>query len=82
MNAHVFLLQVEQKYKGQYQETLDQLQVYASSIYKRDIKALKVLITELEQPTLIAQIPIKNPTIIEDTLFKEKIKQYTKDKKA
>ena len=52
MNSQMFQLQVEQKCKGQYQETLDQLQVYASATYKRDIIALKVLFTELEQPVL------------------------------
>ena len=82
MNSHVFQLQVEQKRKGQYQETLDQLQVYASATYKRDIKALKVLFSDLEQPTIRIPIPSKDPTPVEDLLFKEEVRQYSKDKKS
>ena len=43
MNGHVFQLQVEQRCKGQYQETVDQLQVYASPAYKKEIKKLNGL---------------------------------------
>ena len=82
MNANVFQLHVEQKRKGQYQETLDQLQVYAANMYRKDIKALKVLFTDLEQPTILMPIPKKNPTTVEDILFKEEVKQYTKDEKS
>ena len=82
MNSHVFQLQVEQKRKGQYQETLDQLQVYASATYKRDIKVLKVLFTDLEQPKLAIPIPTKDPTPVEELLFKEEVRQYSKDKKS
>ena len=53
MNGHVFQLQVEQKKKGQYQETLDQLRVYASTVHKKEIKALKILFTQLKQPSII-----------------------------
>ena len=82
INSHVFQLQVEQKHKGQYQETLDQLQVYASAAHTRDIKALKVLFTKLEQPVITVPIPTKNPTPVEDILFKEEVRQYSKDKKS
>ena len=82
MNSHVFQLQVEQKRKGQYQETLDQLQVYASAVHMRDTKALKILFTKLEQPVITAPIPIKNPTPVEDIIFKEEVRQYSKDKKS
>ena len=51
-------------------------------MYKRDIKTSKVLFTKLEQPTLVVPTPIKSPTTIEDILFKEEVKQYTKDKKS
>ena len=78
----MFQLQVEQKCKGQYQETLDQLQVYASATYKRDIIALKVLFTELEQPVQTAPVPTKDPMPIEDILFEEEVRQYSKDIKA
>ena len=47
MNGQVFQLQLEQKKKGQFQETLDQLQIYASSNYKKDIKHLKILFTDV-----------------------------------
>ena len=33
MNGNIFQLHVEQKQKGQFQDTLDQLQVYSSAIY-------------------------------------------------
>ena len=48
MNGQLFLLRVEQK-KGQYQEMLEQLQVYAASAYKNDIKHLKILFAQLEK---------------------------------
>ena len=41
MNGHVFQLRVEQCKKGQFQETMEQLQVHASSVYKSEIKHLK-----------------------------------------
>ena len=82
MNSHVFQLQVEQKRKGQFQETLDQLQIYASNTHRKDIKALKILFTELEQPILVPPSPVKNSTPVQDILFKEEVKQYTKDKKS
>ena len=53
MNEQVFQLQLEQKKKGQFQETLDQLQIYASLNYKKDITHLKVLFTELQQPVVV-----------------------------
>ena len=82
MNGNVFQLQVEQKRKGQYQETLDQLQVYAANMYRKDIKVLKVLFTDLEKPTILMPIPVKNPSTVEDILFKEEVKQYSKDKRS
>ena len=82
MNGNVFQLQVEQKRKGQYQETLDQLQVYAVNMYRKDIKVLKVLFTDLKKPTKLMPLPVKNPSTVEDILFKEEVKQYTKDKRS
>ena len=37
MNGNVFQLQAERKQKGQFQDTLEQLQVYASANYKKEI---------------------------------------------
>ena len=62
MNGHVFQLQVEQKRRGQFQETLDQLHIYASSMYKKDIMQLKILFTELKQPGLAEPEMGENPT--------------------
>ena len=53
MNGQIFQLQLEQKKKGQFQETLNQLQIYLSSNYKKDIKHLKILFTALQQPVII-----------------------------
>ena len=49
MNSHLFQLQVEHKQKDQYQDTMEQLQVHASSTYKNEIKLLKILLTQLEK---------------------------------
>ena len=52
MNGHVFQLHAEQKKKGQFRDTLDQLQVYSSLVHKKEIKELKVLFTHSTQPVL------------------------------
>ena len=82
MSGQVFQLQVEQKQKGQFQETLDQLQVYASSSYKKDIKHLKVLFTKLETPTIVRPKIDDKATPGEQTIFAELAKQYIKDVKS
>ena len=41
------------KKKGRFQETMEQLQVHASSAYKSEIKHLKVLFTQLETPKVV-----------------------------
>ena len=80
MNDNVFQFQVEQKRKGQYQETVDQLQVYLASVYKKDIRHLKVLFTQLEKPVIVRPKPPVDDNVVDNEVFKEEIRQYTKDK--
>ena len=82
MNGHVFQLQVEEKRRGQFQETLDQLYIYESSMYKKDIMQLKTLFTELKQPELVELEMGENSTPSQKTLSKEEVCQYVKDKKS
>ena len=81
MNGHVFQLQAERKQKGQFQESLEQLHVYASSTYKEDMRNFKVFFTKLEYPTILQPEAPKKSNILEDALFREEIKQYNKAKK-
>ena len=84
MNGQVVQLQIEQLRKGQFQETLEQLHIYSSSVYKKDIKYLKILFTELKQPTIVKpEIQDKaRATAGEQTVFEEEVRQYVKDKKS
>ena len=79
MNGQVFQLQLEQKKKGQFQQTLDQLQIYSSSNYKKDIKHLKVLFTKLWQPVIVKSEARDNMTKGEQVMFAEQARQYIKD---
>ena len=80
MNGHVFQLQAEQKRREKFQETLDQLHIYASSMYKKDIMQLKILFTELKQPELAEPEMGENPTPSQQAIFKEEVRQYVKNK--
>ena len=82
MNGHVFQLQAEQKKKGQFQDSLDQLWIYASSMYKKDIVHLKILFTQLGHPTVVKPELTSEATASEEAIFKEEIRQYIKDKKS
>ena len=52
MSGHVFQVHAEQRHKGQFQDTLDQLRLYASVQHKKEIKALKPLFTLLKKPEI------------------------------
>ena len=81
-NGQVFQLQAEQKKKGQFQETLDQLQVYSSSVHKKDIRHLKMLFTELVRPIIAKPEMQDTPTPSELAIFTEKARQNIKDVKS
>ena len=57
MAGHVFQVHAEQNHKGQFQDTLDQLRLYASVHYQKDIKALKPLFSSLSTPKILRPIP-------------------------
>ena len=82
MNGPMFQLQLEQKKKGQLQETLDQLQIYSSSNYKKDIKHLKVLFTKLWQPVIVKPKASDSMTKGEQVMFTEQARQYIKDSRS
>ena len=79
MNGQVFQLQVEQMKNGPFQDTLEQLQVYSSYTYKKDIKYLKILFIKLKQPKIAK--PERSDSS-DDTLYNEEIHQYIKDKRS
>ena len=79
MNGHVFQLRVEQKKRGQFQETLEQLQVYAASAYKTEIKHLKILFTQLETPTVVKPESTVDGKKQDDTIYREQVRQYFKE---
>ena len=82
MHGHVFELQVERKQKGQFQDTVEQIQAYASSMYKKDIKHLKILFTQLELPNIAKPEPATSKDAMEQVLYQEEVKQHFKDKKS
>ena len=50
MGGHVFQTHSEQRKRGQFQDTMDALKIYLSTIYKSDIKYLNPLFNKPEQP--------------------------------
>ena len=57
MKSQVFQIYTEQRKKGQFQDTMDQLLTYAATNYTKEIKHLKTIFTDLEEPTIEAQQP-------------------------
>ena len=57
------------------------MQVYASSAYKNEIKYLKVLFTQLQEPNIIKPEPPKGGNIQDDTIYREEVRQYIKEKR-
>ena len=53
MNGHVFQTHSERKDKSQFEDTMEALRIYASSVYKSDIESMNVLFTELKTPVVI-----------------------------
>ena len=84
MNSQVFQLHTEQRKTGQFQDTMDQLLTYAATNYTKEIKYLKIIFTDLEEPTIEApQPPSTRRTLssLEETILAEETKQYIKDKR-
>ena len=51
-------------------------------MYKKEIKHLKILFTQLKQPLVTkAEMP-KDASAIDETLSQEEVRQYSKDKKS
>ena len=64
MNGHVFQVHSEQKRKGQFEETLRALELYASKIYKNDMVHLTALFKDLVAPILNEPIPPEGKRIV------------------
>ena len=89
MNRHVFQTYGEQSKRGEFQRTLEELQVYCSTTYIQEASLLEPLFSKLENPVL--DKPTK-PTYNEDNeeesldedleedIYKEEIKAYVKAK--
>ena len=75
----------EQRRKGQFQDTVDQLFIYAATNYTKEIKHLKPMFTNLEKPNIGAPQPLgrrrATMTALEETVLTEEMKQYIKDKR-
>ena len=81
MHSHVFQVQVDRKQKGHFQDTVEQLQVYASSVYKKDIKHLKILFMQLQLPSIIKPLAPTSKDVMEQIFYQEEMTQHIKDKK-
>ena len=53
MNGAVFEIHAEQPPKGQFQDTLDVLKIYSSTMHKLDIDSLNVLFIDITEPTIV-----------------------------
>ena len=59
MLGHVFQVSSEQRKRGQFQDTLDQLKIYASTNYKKEIKHMRRLFMDIESPQIKKPKPPK-----------------------
>ena len=59
MLGHVFQVHSEQRNRGQFQDTLDQLKIYVSTNYKKEIKHMRKLFTDLQTPQINKPKPPK-----------------------
>ena len=85
MNGHVFQTYAEQSKRGQFQRTLEELQVYCSTTYKQEADLLEPLFNKLENPKL--DKPTKpvfseddDVKTVEEDIYKEEIKAYVRGK--
>ena len=95
MNGAVFEIHAEQPPKGQFQDTLDALKIYSSTMHKLDIDSLNVLFIDITEPTIVPPIaPISQELInsqgvstviplnkFQETVYNEEIKLWIKDTK-
>ena len=92
MNGHVFQTHVKQKKRGQFQDTLDALKVYASTTYHKDINHLTILFSELKTPEVAQPLELvkikrkdtdgKISTVItkfSEIVFQEQVKLWIKE---
>ena len=68
------------KRRGQFQDILEQLQVYLSSAQKEEIENLKTLFSTLEYPQIVKSIPLQDAFKSKGTVFIEDHKQYMQGK--
>ena len=52
MNEHVFQLHTERSNKSQFEDSMEALRIYSSTVYKNDIESLNKLFIELKEPTV------------------------------
>ena len=50
--GHIFQIASEQQSKSEFQDTMDQLKVYISARYKKELLYMKKLFNDLETPTV------------------------------
>ena len=65
----LFQLHTERENKSQFGDTMEALRVYASMAYKRDVKLLNILFSELKEPSM------KKPSEPEETMKIDKGKK-------
>ena len=88
MNGHVFQTYGEQSKRGEFQRTLEELQIYCSTTYVQEAGLLEPLFSKLENPSL--NKPTK-PTYneeesldkdLEEDIYKEEIKAFVKTRSS
>ena len=81
MNGHVFQTYAEQSKWGEFQRTLDELQVYCSTTYKQEADLLEPLFnklenTNLDKPTKPVFSQDDDVKSVEEEIYKEEVKAY------
>ena len=72
MNGHVFQVHEEQRKRGQFQDTLDMLSVYASKRMKKDFNTLNPLFTELLEPVIKITVEPQGKMVEDKTVVDNK----------
>ena len=82
MNGHVFQTAAEQSKRGQFQRTLEELQVYSSVTFKREMDLLEVLFEDLETPTPTKPVKPTSTDEVDVDFTKKKSKCMHKKRKT
>jgi hypothetical protein len=78
LKGKVFQVHSEQRKRGQFQDTLSALKVYASTVYRKDINSLTCLFTELKVPSVEEPVEAEKRDVKnEDGTYSKRVTKFT-----